>query len=365
MSKDSTELTVGWFDRSMINDYANLFSETFGVSVESRYFIWKYMDHPLSFSAVSVAYLDSQLIGALGAIPKKMKVNDMTLVGTHELDMMVKKEYRNLGVFFKLFKFRLSNRPERKVSMSFGLNDSVLRAFAQRFLGYRDVDTIPEFVRVLDTSHYLRQRFGDRILGKLLEIPLLFIFLMIDFLSHLTALVPSLRYRIAAVDRFENGFDELWNRVSMQMGIAVVRDSAYLNWRYVENPQCNYEIYVAKDSRGGVAGFIIFTLLPAPHEHGVILEFIVDPKKWWVGFILLRKTLSRMKACSAKTAVSWSFPHQWTSWLLKATGFHRRGQNLFLQVRRISEGLEWEYLTDSSKWFISIGDNDFYYGCPV
>jgi hypothetical protein len=365
VNRDPAEYTVRWFSSANVNDYLDLYEETFGVRPGGDYLLWKYTGHPLSFSAASVAFNETQFIGALGSIPKTFKIKKDTLIGTHELDMMVKKEYRNKGIFFKLFKFRLTTPPEREVSLSLGMNDRVLRAFAERFLGYRDVDTVPQFKRILDTSSYLEQKFGGKLVGKLLELPLFLAFKCIDLFAWLRVTLAGTRYELRKTDHFDERFDDLWEKVSEDIGVAVVRDRAYLNWRYSENPQCNYEIYYAEDHRDRIAGFVVFSILPAPHDTGVILELIVDPARRGAAWMLLRKALSGMNGLGSKTVVSWSFPHQTSTGVMRAMGFRMSEQNLFLQVRRVSEKLDWEYITDRNKWFISMGDNDFYYGCPI
>gem|GEM_PF-5805839 len=365
MNSDPDDLTIRWLDTAGLVEYRGLFRETFGLYPDCEYFLWKYLGHPHSFTATSVAYQEGQLIGALGAIPKLFKVNEDSVIGTHELDMMVRKEARNKGVFFKLFKFRLNTPPEKELFLSVGMNDHVLRAFAERFLGYRDVDTVPQFIRILDASAFLRRRFERRLLRLFLELPLRFVLKGFDMLAFFCYTASGRKYEIRKIERFDIKYDDLWSRASSGIGIAVVRDSAYLNWRYADNPLCNNETWTAIDSSGRSVGFIVFTTVPETHETGVILELVIDPACPGVTVTLLRKALSVMKGEGVVTAAFWAFQHQRAVRALRKMGFRKKEQNLFLQVRNLSEKLDWDELTDGKKWYISMGDNDFYYGCPI
>ena len=366
MKSDPPDLSVEWFSASNLRDWKELFGETFGVSLDEEYFLWKYSEHPLGFTASTIASTNGQLIGALGAVPRRFNVGGETLIGTHELDMMVRKGQRNMGVFFKLFKFRLSNPPPgEKVSLSLGLNDKVLRAFAERFLGYRDVDTVPQYLRVLDTSAWLDRRFGDRKIAKLLRLPLFLAFRAFDLVTYVRTLFTRFGLAVKKVDRFDERFDELWEDVSKRFGVATLRDSTYLNWRYTQNPGCSFETLTAEDKQGRLAGFIVFSCLPAPVDTGVILELVTRPGGKGVARLLTSRALNRLRDLGSKSAAAWTFDHQENAAVLKSLAFRKKEQDLYLQVRRLSPELDWDHLTERNRWFISMGDNDFYYGCPI
>ena len=45
---------------------------------------------------------------------------------------------------------------------------------------------------------------------------------------------------------------ELYDRCSSDWGLSVLRDAAYLNWRFVENPKFDYDIFAVRGPGGGV-----------------------------------------------------------------------------------------------------------------
>jgi hypothetical protein len=312
-----------------------------------------------------VAYHDGSLAGGLGAVPKKFKVGDRVVFGTHELDMMVRKEFRDRGTFFELFRFRLSRARELGIAMSFGMNDRLLRAFAERFLGYRDVDMVPRFVRIVDPAGFARGRLGGRLSGLVAAVPLTLYYRTLDWVSFLWSRISCRGYSVEPVERFSHEFDDLWRRVASCLDVAVVRDSEYLNWRYADNPVRDFSVLAARDRSGTICGFIVYTELEGPDRQGIILELVTAPGRGRASRLLLGRALSDLKRKGMTTAVSWSFPEQRNTGAFRSAGFVMQEQNLFLQIRGLTGDVDPDILADRRNWFISIGDNDAYYGSLI
>ena len=57
-------------------------------------------------------------------------------------------------------------------------------------------------------------------------------------------------------DGFDERFDALWEEVSHQYGILLVRDKAFLQWRFSEKPNVDYVVLVA-EAEGKLLGYIV------------------------------------------------------------------------------------------------------------
>lgn len=65
--------------------------------------------------------------------------------------------------------------------------------------------------------------------------------------------------RILPVDRFDAEYDQAWKRVMSSLPIAQVRNSRYLNWRYVDMPVASYRRAALR--RGGrLAGYVAWRI---------------------------------------------------------------------------------------------------------
>ena len=52
--------------------------------------------------------------------------------------------------------------------------------------------------------------------------------------------------QIEPIRHFDQRFTELWERVAPSFGLAVRRDAAYLNWKYIEPPHVRYSVVALK-----------------------------------------------------------------------------------------------------------------------
>lgn len=59
-------------------------------------------------------------------------------------------------------------------------------------------------------------------------------------------------------ERFGSEFDDLWASIAKRVRIGIVRDAAYLNWRYVDHPVYQYERLGARKGRT-LAGSVVGT----------------------------------------------------------------------------------------------------------
>jgi hypothetical protein len=81
---------------------------------------------------------------------------------------------------------------------------------------------------------------------------------------------------VSRITRFDERFDELWRRVGPSHGVLVVRDAAYLNWRFTERPDCTYEI-AAAERDGRVQGYVVYYAKRRGELlYGQVVDFLVD-----------------------------------------------------------------------------------------
>lgn len=89
--------------------------------------------------------------------------------------------------------------------------------------------------------------------------------------------IQPLHEEVQAIRRFDAGVDALWDRVSGTIALAVRRDAAYLNWKFMEPPHVRYHAAVLR--RGDeVAGYVIYRHLREPQGRVTqIVDFLAHP----------------------------------------------------------------------------------------
>jgi GNAT superfamily N-acetyltransferase len=86
------------------------------------------------------------------------------------------------------------------------------------------------------------------------------------------------RRRLHRVDRFDDRFDALAERLLSRLGIAPIKTRAYLAWKYFDRPHMQTAAYVALDSAGELRGFTVVSATGARFHDAYVLELVADPE---------------------------------------------------------------------------------------
>ena len=94
---------------------------------------------------------------------------------------------------------------------------------------------------------------------------------------RVVARARPLREEVEVVRRFDRGIDRLWERVAPRLDLAVRRDAAYLNWKFIEPPHVRYSVAVLKRDEEP-HGYAVYRHLREPQGRVTqIVDFLVDP----------------------------------------------------------------------------------------
>jgi hypothetical protein len=159
------------------------------------------------------------------------------------------------------------------------------------------------------------------------------------------------------VARFDSTHDELWNQMRQGVACAGVRDSGFLNWKYIEQPGQRYDCWEVWHTDKLI---------------GVLVTKIEEPSRaygyrrlHWVDVVCrLEPDILDLviHGCIAKStelgvdAISVQLTHQSIEQRLVAHGFVSRPHSRYLYASR---GLVETYPgLDSSRWLVTHGDSD-------
>ncbi|MBA3269585.1 MAG: hypothetical protein H0T71_03670 [Acidobacteria bacterium] len=94
---------------------------------------------------------------------------------------------------------------------------------------------------------------------------------------RVVARARPLREQVEVVRRFDRAMDRLWERVAPRLDLAVRRDAAYLNWKFIEPPHVRYSVAVLKRDEEP-HGYAVYRHLREPQGRVTqIVDFLVDP----------------------------------------------------------------------------------------
>lgn len=268
--------------------YKKAFSDLSDEKYPAR-FEWMYKSNPYQenngFLPIWLALDNGQVVGMSSLMHQAFLCNGTEIRGAWCCDLRILPEYRRMGIATQLEKLRMEGRSVFSVSSS---NVSIK---IKEHLGYfsRPAFTTYIMVKQLDSkfvyndlTRYLRIRQNSLIYK--LGIKIKFDQLFSRFMGFL--LRPAKRTRDAVFTGF-NGFrtqkidhfiddaaTSLIAATSKRYGLSASRSAEYLNWKYVDQINMNYQIYqFSKNNQ-------LFSILVMRQAFGigVIADLIIDPE---------------------------------------------------------------------------------------
>lgn len=108
---------------------------------------------------------------------------------------------------------------------------------------------------------------------------------------------PSSAVGVEEVARFDGRADRLWERCAAEFGAAIVRDSAYLGWRYAEHPEARYRCAIAKAAGAeAIRGLAVYRRGEfSDRDQGLLVEWLVPSADLDAGRALVEWALSRSR----------------------------------------------------------------------
>jgi hypothetical protein len=147
-------------------------------------------------------------------------------------------------------------------------------------------------------------------------------------------------------------FDELDERGGHRLGTALVRDAAYLQWRFLRSPVRPYEMLVVRAS-GRIAGYLAFWI-----EDGVahVADWLVGiDTAWGPLFAEFIREMRRRELRSISVITLESHPDLAR---LRRFGFFRRPDASTAVVYAPERAPARDRIVDASAWYMTVGDRD-------
>jgi GNAT superfamily N-acetyltransferase len=219
------------------------------------YYHWKYFSRPerLSYGA----FVDDALVGFLGRICRPFAIGERRYIVSEGTDAFMDRRYQGTGLFQRLIAAARRAVLEAGVAFSVARPNRNSHPGALR-AGHQRLCDLALYTRPLSAT-YLTDRLTDKALLRALARPAFAAGQLLTTLPLYTSRLAGLR--LEAVDRFDERTDQLWEKARARFGAGVVRDAAYLNWRYVECP-VPYE-RLALYERDRLRGVAVGRLVPA------------------------------------------------------------------------------------------------------
>ncbi len=122
-------------------------------------------------------------------------------------------------------------------------------------LGWRSLDPVPFLIKPLRSRYFLARvpKLG-RALARLPDV---------ELRNPFTGRPGAGGLAVEPIRRFDAATDAVWRDYVASCGIAVVRDSTYLNWRFFDRPGEGYEVFGCRDASGRLRAFAALAMMLA------------------------------------------------------------------------------------------------------
>jgi hypothetical protein len=244
---------------------------------DSRFLPWLYDRNPggraLEFTASSAGLVS----GHIAVLPRRYKIGGGTMAGSVVVNAITHPDFRGRGIFMVLHEDAFRSPGAQRIAFSFGFANENSERGCFRHLGYRELVRLPLWILPLNLPGILASQPSKR---------------SVSWRAAARAAQPLARLwrflrqprrssavTVERIADFGPEFDDLWRAVSNTADNILVRDRAFLNWRFVEPPTRRYDILAAR-SGGRLTGYLAGRITPVEGMRwGIIADLLSEKTK--------------------------------------------------------------------------------------
>ena len=308
---------------------------------------WQYRRNPNNPGhepEIWIAREGPAIIGQYATMPVKLSLGGREVQGSWGMDVMVAPERQRQGLGEVLFRTW-----DRNVgaSLGLGLSESSYRLFQK--LRWPDVGPVPCFVKPLTRRAFRRPNWpvGVNRLVSALTLPVV----------KIVARTRPLAAEVRMIDRFDESFTRLWEELAPKFDLAVRRDAAYLNWKYVNAPHVRYSIAaLRRDDRN--VGYAVYRHLYEPRGRVTLLvDFLTDPADE-AGVETLLRWVDREARNADSDKIRGFAMHTGFRRILRRSGYFQVKSTLEFVVKVNGLAVDSSFYENTDDWHVTLGDSD-------
>ena len=329
-----------------------LFNQIFAAARTLEEWNWKFRENPTLNGppdAISLIEKNGEIAGHYASITLLVKYRGKTIRAIQVVDTFVDRSAR---VGIKSLRALYAAHLERVAAVStfgFGFPNDKAYPVGKKLLGYRDLGEMVQLFKCLSLKGAVKKRCS-RAPNWLLD--------LVHAVSRRFFRTPvdgKARYTLDSTGAVDRALDRLWDRIENRLEIAVLRTSAYLNWRYKGD---RGQFLVARQERE-VCGYAVVKIEDTDQARvGKILDLLYDGED--AASFLLAGALRLFSDRGADFALCGCLNSSPLEHVLRRNGFiDKKGIDPFPVVYLpFTDESDPGYLTDPANWHLAYGDVD-------
>ena len=336
-----------------------LFVATFGKPLTEARYRWKVLQSPWSIDAPTVwlAEAGERIVGHYAGTPMRFRLRGETRHIVHACDAMTDAEFRRQGILSVVGTAAHASWAAADVPLVTGLHFGGWGS-RRHYLGWREQYQAAWVWRLLRPERMLRRRLRPPMLAAAAGA-------VVAGLAPTWNLGWDLLLRAAAddvqvepVERPGPEFDTLWSTLEPMYEALVVRDRAWVAYRYHDAPEFGYRLLLAR--RGGQpAGYLVYRLTSIDgRTTGWIPDLFTAPDDAAARAALLRGALLVLSAAGADHVRALVPMHTSSFTAFRRAGFLLGRGTFDFSIVPLVADLPFDVLRDPRRWFAMGGDFD-------
>lgn len=320
---------------------------------------WHWLNrlNPAGESIIWLAEDDNQIVGYDSAVCMQMKLRESQITGIIGVDTMTHPQYRRQGIYKTLRRKRDEEFENRGIKLAYGFGGKgEAHPIAKRHFGSQDIHATSVSIRPLKWRNLMESRTQNRILTRLGVFGGNILQGTIYRIKRMA--VPS-GLMIRKVSKFDGHIDDFWSEISRRYQIMLVRNRAFLNWRYVDIPDIEYSILLAEKERK-IVGYLVFrTLCWERVNVSVIFDILAESQN--VAQCLVMRVVRHAQEDDADLVYCSMMADRQIIDSLRNNGFMplRFASHTFTSDF-IAADIPKEFVLNPKNWYAQIGDSDFF-----
>ena len=247
--------------------FEKVFKKHMGQTESLLHWQWEFKSNPVKPISIYLAWHKGRLIGQYAVNPIRFSVSGKPTLMALSLDTMTDPDYAGKGIFQKAAMHLYQSLVEHEVSCVFGFPNSNSVSGFKRKLGWEIVTVPPVYLCPISPFNDTRKKYVNLLKGLCFNTHSFFLKRKLSLFEERH---KHLKIRTEAA--FDLWVDELWEKCRHQHDVLVVRDLAYLRWRFNERPESAYEYHTVWYQEI-IAGYIV--TIDKMRDEGMV-TFLLD-----------------------------------------------------------------------------------------
>jgi hypothetical protein len=328
-----------------------LFEHSFGHAISPERYRWKLHEHEVPFPTTWVAAAGERIVGHYAGYPLRFRLAGREVLAMHACDAVTAPDFRRQGILYAVGSAAQAGWREGGAALQIGLPTEW--GSSRERLGWRLLFPLRWWRRPLRL---------DRVLARRRRLPAAFAAAArrLGAAWHAAWQAWSGRgtagLQLRRVHEAEPAFDALWAALAPRYGSGVVRDAAWIRWRYLKVPEGDYQLWLAERA-GQPAGYVVLRAELATGM-GLIVDLFAAPDDGVARRALLRAALAALAAAGADEARVLAAAATPLADTARGAGFVLAPGAYSAGVVPLARPDAHELLADPARWWVMAGDFD-------